>query len=589
MAKVPELSTFLSLVKATGLDVIFRGSQPVTVFAPSNDGIKAVLAVYSKLDDAAKRDVLRNHIVIGAAVQAKQLVQGGQYRTLDRQQLIASQDTKKAWHISNQDKSVVSDVLKTDIKGATGNAGTGDIIAVAHMVSAVLLPVVVPDIGSLCTDVSPTCRVVPADVCARAQKPTGTGNSDCAASTVTTVQRDGQCCKDNCFIFRHQNGVGDMCRRTPITRPAPVTDPSPSLKACPASCKSTFDNCKKKYQNPETCLKYAAQGQLCSSAGTATTPCDASAFLKNDGGECGGGQTLQCTYKPCLVGTFCENADNADLRAQCKEAYISDPSKKNCIEECQCPRGQSYDNAQQKCVKQCGDVTQCESTIAQNFLDSGANAAKCAGTDVGDTCKASCLSFTCVSKPDQKEGMDRYCTPSKDEKTCNTPLKYNGKSYDICEWLGAGGAGPSWVCSMSNGDADWTISTPGQCRGGGGGAEEACDYFRETQCLVDSECPEGGPKAECQNVVASTLKRCSSKCFNSKIIDDDQCSGCIYDSLMTTDGVNPGETDATACCGCLDDAFIKQGVDMTAKELNLILSAPCKKVDPVDMDDDDSR
>jgi hypothetical protein len=162
-----------------------------------------------------------------------QLDVGGEYRTLANQQLIANQDSKGGWFIANQDKSVLSYVLKADIRGTAGTSTTGSILSFAHEVAKVLLPVTTAEPGSKCTDVSATCRSYPETTCARATVPTGTGNEDCARSQVTTVGRNGDCCMENCFVFRHDKGLGDLCARTPVTRPTPITPSTPDGTLAP--------------------------------------------------------------------------------------------------------------------------------------------------------------------------------------------------------------------------------------------------------------------------------------------------------------------------------------------------------------------
>jgi hypothetical protein len=195
---------------------------------------------------------------------------------------------------------------------------------------------------------------------------------------------------------------------------------------------------------PETCLTFAAQGALCFVPGAgATKQCDAIGFLKNGGSdECEGGQQLQCTYDACVEATFCENADNQDLSNACTTHNMGDPKRDKCVEQCMCPRGQSYDKAEKQCAKACPAVDQCESTIAADYLDSGANAAKCADTSVGATCKASCESFKCVPKPDQADSMERFCHGRAIvHQLATKPFVGGDYSSDICEWVGAGGVG----------------------------------------------------------------------------------------------------------------------------------------------------
>lgn len=513
--------------------------------------------------------VLKNHIVIAAApVMSKDLVQGGEYRTLDNQQVLTSQRSDGVWLVANQDKSIIGEVLIPDIKGDGGNAGTGVVESVAHIISKVLVPVVAKAVGTKCTDVADTCQVVPDWRCTSIPKPSGAGSEDCAPGTLTTIQENGQCCKDTCVTYRHQKGTGAVCERSWV-RPTPSPPAPPTLPPCPQSCKSNFDNCRNKYQNPDSCLAFAARGQLCSGAGTATAQCDAKNFIKGGGaGDCDGGQSLQCIPAVCAEALSCENADNKDLQLACKEAWQKDPKQQNCDEMCVCEKGFYWDNALGECTKQCPSGDACEAVIEQDYLEAGNRQGDCKETAVGSTCKTSCASFSCLSKPGFSDREDKYCAQQKDEKACDSR---------ICNWVGAGGAGPTFVCEGDFGqDARWTISDPGHCDGGGGGAMEACEYFRESQCLVSSECTASNWQNQCSDVVRATMAQCQGQCFNSKVTNDEECSGCIFDELMKSDGVNPGETDATACCPCLDDAFAKLGVDMNADEINQIMLSGCQ-------------
>ncbi len=66
-----ELSTLLSLVNSAGLGDMFKGKNPLTLLAPTNDAFKALPAdLLSSLTQPGNKDkltsILKNHLVTGA-------------------------------------------------------------------------------------------------------------------------------------------------------------------------------------------------------------------------------------------------------------------------------------------------------------------------------------------------------------------------------------------------------------------------------------------------------------------------------------------------------------------------------------------
>lgn len=122
-----ELSTFNKLVATAGLSDVLSGSNPVTVFAPSDEAFKAVpAATLDKLakDPAALKALLQHHILAGNVPSAAIQVGSAPVATLAGSKLAVS----KAGDFVTVEEALV---VKADLTASNG---------VVHVIDRVLTP-----------------------------------------------------------------------------------------------------------------------------------------------------------------------------------------------------------------------------------------------------------------------------------------------------------------------------------------------------------------------------------------------------------------------------------------------------------------
>ena len=122
-----ELSTFNKLVTSAGLGDVLSGSNPVTVFAPSDEAFKAVpAATLDKLakDPAALKALLQHHMVAGTVRSSDFVAGGAPLATLGGGKITAS----KAGGFVTVDESLVT---KADLFAPNG---------AVHIIDRVLTP-----------------------------------------------------------------------------------------------------------------------------------------------------------------------------------------------------------------------------------------------------------------------------------------------------------------------------------------------------------------------------------------------------------------------------------------------------------------
>ncbi|KAA3639376.1 MAG: fasciclin domain-containing protein [Bacteroidetes bacterium] len=133
----PAFSTLVAALTRSDLTTdyvsILSGEGPFTVFAPTNDAFQALLDSnpdWNSLDDipvATLEAVLNYHVVSGANVQSKELVDDQEVAALGGMLKIDLTSTPKVETTSNQ--SV--DIILTDVQGING---------VVHVIDQILLP-----------------------------------------------------------------------------------------------------------------------------------------------------------------------------------------------------------------------------------------------------------------------------------------------------------------------------------------------------------------------------------------------------------------------------------------------------------------
>merc|ERR1719183_2888700 len=125
----PDLSTLVTAVKAAGLVDTLSGKGPFTVFAPTNEAFaklpKATLASLLKPENKQQLvDILTYHVVVGAAVYAKDLTNNEQIKTVEGKAVTA--------HVSGTTVKI-NDATVTTANVAASNG-------VVHIIDTVLLP-----------------------------------------------------------------------------------------------------------------------------------------------------------------------------------------------------------------------------------------------------------------------------------------------------------------------------------------------------------------------------------------------------------------------------------------------------------------
>jgi len=405
----------------------------------------------------------------------------------------------------------------------------------------------------------------------------------CGFSRLLMWGRGGTCCPEMC-VWRANGGTGDKCKSTGTTttrtRPAPVTPTMvPQLKPCPGDCKSVLLACVAKGYEKSQCLAYAAKGYLCTVADSSGkrkgVQCNADNLLPED-------PDSQCpdvqTYNTCGgCQPTCENP-----RPMCTRM---------CHKGCFCPRDKPiFDDAAGKCIDAdaCAKPSQCESAIGGDYLDSGNAAVTCPDTGEDATCNAECITG-CVPKKNMGGGQKVIDLCAKfTQGVCGKMSDPPNKS-EACQWVGSDtDSGPTFECSAADdGDAAWAIQSAGTCGGGGGTADEVCDFLEETQCLDKGECSDTA-MGQCQGLVKTTFSSCTIPCF-AATTKEKPCATCLINTLFETNTLNLDQPDIFSCCGCLEKSF--QRVNIQKDELEAILYSPCKKHSPTgdDQDDDDDH
>jgi len=382
------------------------------------------------------------------------------------------------------------------------------------------------------------------------------------------------CCPELC-VFRKDGpagkGTGDVCKIERTTRFPPMTTPAP-LAPCPLPCKDLFQTCVARYQDDEICLKYAEAGYLCKDH----AKCDAIAFVKGKE-ECVGGKQFTECGSACEL--TCDNADNGP--GMCIEM---------CVQGCFCiGEANVWDAASEQCMTldTCPGVNQCESTIGENFLNTGNLVTQCSSTNEDDTCYATdCVSGMCVPDGNWDAGskMDIICGKNKNEKGC-----LNGKEQ--CRWAegSEGGVPPVFICTEGEwvyGKGGCTFVEPAGVTTIPPDVEAACAHIEESGCYqsnYEPACDLHGADSGCFGIVRTAYSKCGADCLSfTAASTNPKCGECVENALFNTATIDPMVPDIYTCCNCLDAAFSAVGVPSAEVDRMLQLTCP---ITNDDMDD----
>ena len=152
---------------------------------------------------------------------------------------------------------------------------------------------------------------------------------------------------------------------------------------------------------------------MCTNADGNKVRCDAEAagFVKGHTDCVGGKEFIECG-SPCPL--TCNNIDEDMI---CMEM---------CVTGCFCTgKTAIWDEASEQCMDEtaCPGDNQCESTIGENYLNTGNLQTECKGTEDDDACYSpGCVDALCVPDGDWDEGSKMYkiCGRDKTEKACTT-------------------------------------------------------------------------------------------------------------------------------------------------------------------------
>ncbi len=127
-ASIPELRTFVSVVKAAGLEETLSGPGPFTVFAPTNAAFAQLLP--GALDNLLRPEnkqrllsILNTHLV-GSNEQSSNLASGKMMKTVGGKELKISLQ-------GNQVQVNDAQVIKADLTASNG---------VVHLIDKVIMP-----------------------------------------------------------------------------------------------------------------------------------------------------------------------------------------------------------------------------------------------------------------------------------------------------------------------------------------------------------------------------------------------------------------------------------------------------------------
>lgn len=420
-----------------------------------------------------------------------------------------------------------------------------------------------------------TCEAgyIEAPRCGGWMRPGGSGlcvKEGCAISKLATWDGRGNCCSEGSFCkYRADSGTGAECE---VKRPMPITTTSMPPVVCPADCKPTFTDCVKKYMvgskksdAEERCLAAAENGYLCKGK------CDAAAFL---------GDNVRCpdiqVFQSC--GGCQPTCDNRNPRCD-----------KMCHQDCFCPNGMLWDDAEEKCLaadgSECPDVGTCEPQVHGNEEGAGGLPVECHGFELGNVCAAPGCLKGCVPTADKGELFDRYvpfCTKVGTDSTGKSNPTQCAQSKD-CEWAAGSGEPPTYMCTEDS----WIVSDEGSCDSGAGVAISMCDYFEQTQCLNKECSTQGDEYTKCTSIVDDALSQCKVGCMFTHGNPDAEarCAACLDEAMMSTFDINEDQSDLVSCCNCITTALQAKG--MSDAQMNDMFETACPTPSPLEDDDVD--
>eukprot|EP00039_Didymoeca_costata_P021827 m.3080 g.3080 ORF g.3080 m.3080 type:complete len:468 (-) comp2660_c0_seq1:83-1486(-) len=407
----------------------------------------------------------------------------------------------------------------------------------------------------------------------------GPPQDSCKAGTYTTT--DGKCvpCKIGtynpyvdamscmpCSVCPSSMVVREKCTArsdTVCMRPSerfPTTTmglTTTALPYCNYKCQDNIMSCLKK-NSMEYCEKLAAAGYICTPPVPAPQMCDAKYLFPRTtpSGDCPEGMVFSTCggcdpscYNPrpicplfCKVGCFCQ------------KGLVMDDVSGTCINKTDCPL-----------------PNKCDGYMGRNYLDTGNDARNCATVpghalvDLNAKCTLLCADGICKGlTSDDKEFCERFSSGS---------CKYYSERCKFSEFPAGDKTGPSFVCSLTDdGDAGWTMTEEGNCKGGTDPSASVCDYMEGTQCLQKGGC-ESEIAANCAAVVKNSFLNCQFKCFPTPTSDG--CAQCLADHLFDSKIIKKDVPDVFTCCGCLSTYFSSMGIN--SKQLINLMQLPCKQ------------